>query len=498
MELTEKITTETFAWDNFNDFTTSEEIFNFLNCTDNLCTPGFLLRRQIQIEFPTLVKEAAEKSNTVSYDDLTKSGNKPWPPEMVNKLARLLAKKIFKRYDEKNPLTINVQQWKNFLNDQSICQRESAIKLIFALNMDLPSAKKFLEACGHALFSLRNPFDYACLVCLECGATYAEAEALFSEFQSKRNPVDGNKKISDNDFTRKIKNETAQILGSDKISFDKARLDILKVMLENEDDFCRERKDSGFSIQNLERLRLLLKYLTELYPTVALYLNQRFIPNRQIATRADGTPKVPDHLTTAMVDYQKIPLPEYDELMEYDGPELPERGPEKRSYDNIPFTKNVLIPLRSLSRNLRAILRAMKTPQSAQAVDRNSLLLLTYFLITGWQSANQETKEKLRATLDKDSDRFEEDSPQSDLLGVLSTIFDGLDEIDENSEPRPKIYMSLLHLMLSLFDLSDVYPPFVLDRFILLCLTNSNNLHQGYLMSLVIEDSYQFSNELIN
>ena len=153
-----------------------EEVLNFLNAAEHLCTPGLLLRRQLQEHFPHLVD------------------------------AEALSREKFKRCSVK----ISPEHWKKYLNDEQRCTRDIAIKLAFALKMNESAAEKFLLAHGYAPLSLRNPFDFACAICLKHGFTFEEAESLYKDFcvQCPAPSTESNGKISDNDFTRQIKVET--------------------------------------------------------------------------------------------------------------------------------------------------------------------------------------------------------------------------------------------------------------------------------------------------
>ena len=476
-----------------------EEIFDFINSRENLCTAGFVLRRHLQIHFLELVNEAAQKSNVKKFANLTDSGNVAWPSEQVEALARILSRTKFKKFGDES-LNIEWKQWNNYLSDKTRCQRDTAIKLIFALNMDEITAKKFLFSNGHELLSLRNPFEYACQVCLECGLTYTDAANLFDEFVKRRsdfNETNTAKKFSEDYFTRLIKNETDSVIENDVTSLAEIKEQILAAMLKYWHEFCKDKHDAGYSEQNLIRLRAFLKYLTVLYPEVERFTINDTFKRLPITTNIDGTPKIPAHLTTSMFDMQEIDLPEYSELPDYGGPDLPARGELKRFYDSIPFNRNILIPLRSLSQTLRSILRAAKSPVNAQAVDRDTIIFLTYFFIAGWNSANEDAKENFCEKLEADLDSIKKNDAQESLIIALSELVDVLDAIDEADEPLSKIYVQLINRMLVTFDFNEFYAPFALDRFILICLLSLDELDSEYLIQLVIYESHRLSRNMI-
>ena len=467
----------------------SEKILAFLNDRENLCTSGFLLRRQLQIKNPALVKSASEKSRVDNYADLTECGNVAWSPQLIECLAKILMTTKFPGFGEKL-LDIEKKQWQNYLLDRCRCQRKTAIKLIFALDMDDATAAKFLLANGNDLLSWRNSFDYICKVCLEYGFTYENAEMIFKDFSTCRDDLNHGEPLGTTEnFTRLVKSETAAFDKQDIIFDKETQAHLTTTMLKYKDDFS----ESGYSRQNIQRLQMFLKYLTFLYPTVELFIGQDNLDNTAIERNSDGTPKILRHLVTSMFDAAEIDLPEYAELADYGGPELPPRGTLKRLYDNIPFTKNVLIPLKSLSQTLRAILRAFKHPKNAQAVNRETVLLLTYFFITGWLEAAGDTKQQIQAALENDMSVVAEDSAEENFLFALEDVAFAIDSFNESDDEPLKVYVAMLNRMLTTFDFSNLYAPFVLDRFILLCLLSE----ERYIMNLIISESYRRSKNLL-
>lgn len=501
---------------------TKEEIFKFLNDKKNLCTPGFILRRHIQTYFPGLMKKAKEKSNVYDYADLRESGNISWPESIVNSLSKVLSETNFKGYGQKN-LNIESKQWKKYLNDEIFCNRATAIKLSFALQMndDVTIAKFFLSN-GNELLSMRNPFDYACAYCLACNLTYEDAVEVFDLFESKRDSNDTVEDIQNDpnyNFTEFMKSETISIAADVKMSNEEKKNHLLSLMLEHKNEFTKkvvkknhkENKDderaikyaAGYSLHNMKMLQSFLKYLVVIYPDVYRYTEKYHFFKESIKTDEDGVPKVYEHLTRAMIDKQNIDLPEYSYLDEYDGPKLSERGNMKRFYDNIPFNKNIVVPLKSLSKTLRSILRAVKYPTNAQAVNRDTIMLLTYFFITGYRFASATKKNKIRSILENDKNSIKKETSEDALIFTLDDIINNIDAIDDGEENAITGFVDSINYMMICFDLQVFYSPFVLDRFILMCLLATKVPDEDdedaveYLMQLIIYESYRLSKELI-
>ena len=486
MSITEQTQQELNTWaeqlgeaNKFLATSQSEEIFEFLNRRENLCTPGFLLRRQLLKKFPATVLEAAEGVENIA--DLNVSENIMWSPKLVASLSALLGNMPFKNFGQSS-LYVEKKQWQNFLSDETRCQRKVAVKLIFALEMDDATATKFLLSSGNELFSIRNPFDYACKACLICGLTYEDAEKIFEEFSARRKELEPSAEDSTNNFTQLMKNETELINGNDKMSIEETRAQLTALMLKYANEFRESRQDVGYSKQDMRRLQIFLRYLQEI------------LDELEIKKRADGTPKVLSQLVSAMFDVEELNLPEYTKLPEYGGPNLPERGELKRFYDGIPFNKNVLIPLKSLSKTLRSIMRAIDCPKNAKVVNRDTVLLLTYFFIKGWQLAEPDVIERFNSKLEAEMATVEPESPEEGLLFALEDLAFAVDSIGDSNEPPIKVYITALNRMLSTFEFTDFYAPFVLDRFILMCLLSQEN----HPMNLIIYESYRLSKNLID
>lgn len=501
---------------------TQERIFDFLNARENMCTAEFILRRHIQMHFPKILQRAADKAGLAQsdYADHSESGNVPWPIKLVEKLSTVIAAE---KFDNISDLGLDSRQWKKILLGEAFCNRTSAIKIIFALNMDEATAAKFLIASGKNLFSTRNPFDYICEFCLKGNFTYDTAESMLAEFEtSRKNFLDEsapNQSKEQMEFgTLLLKNETEKILNDDILRPEDKQSQLLKYMLEHEVEFVAkvERKNrraeysSGFSRQNGQNLKIFLSYLTELYPNFLQWkeLNE-FDPiliSKAVQTNADGSPKNPEHLLQAIKDAQEIYLWEAEELEELGLPTGNERDAngkrqlkDKQRYDAIPFNAAILLPLKNLSVTLRSNLRGEQHPDNAEDVDRSTILFLTYFFICGCRApgANlDELAERLDSAIDS-----EEDSRKNTLLYALKAVVNNVESIAYGDNPV-ELYVDSLNELLRCFNCNEFYAPFVIDKFILLCLLTlrqprDDEDYQQYLINAIIEESYRLSKKIL-
>ena len=219
---------------------TYEKVFEFLNNRENLCTPGFILRRHLQIYFPEIIEKAAKSSGVSEYADLTKSGNVKWDSKLVKSLAQILQETNFDLI--KNP-NIEARQWENFLNDFTSCNRETAVKIIFALDLDETTAAKFLIADGKNLLNTRNPSDYLYNFCRKCNFSYDTSLELLKKFEDERNILE-EKNLPPQNFvenaTTLMENETQRISSNDKLKDKEKQRQILETMLKYYAEFVKK------------------------------------------------------------------------------------------------------------------------------------------------------------------------------------------------------------------------------------------------------------------
>lgn len=189
-------------------------IVNALNDKRNLCTPGFLMRRQIQAALPELLEASSEESREV-YADLFVSNNVMWPKAFVECLCSKLEKFVKTKHNQ----IVKASQWKAWLNDEAFpTKRELAVKLSFLLDMDDYTTTKFLLSCGHEPFSTRNPLDCICLFCklLRPKGDWKKVEEILTQYEKNRpeKMVDNHKRPQSSEsigMTRMISNKIPEL-----------------------------------------------------------------------------------------------------------------------------------------------------------------------------------------------------------------------------------------------------------------------------------------------
>lgn len=485
-----------------------KEIIESMNKRELICTAGFLLRQQIQQHFPKIMEEAAKNSKIPLEDcaDLSKAGNVPWDEKFTKALANVLASekacKAFSGYDAKKKI-LEARQWFNYLQDETRPQREMAIKLIFALKMDDATASKFLISADHNLFSVRNPFDYICNFCLTCDPrfTYAEACEMLSEFEKnlpKEIPAAAAAEKDSSNATEEMTNEISNIAKGSNID-PKAKLlaymkkksaeFVRKVPKKNQRDKAEGEREmeypSGFSRSNIEQLEHFTEYLVMLYPQIDSS-GVRTVTDAQGREVIERFSTLND-LVEEMYCTQGIRFKENAKL------NLPSKGAALNAYNKIPLNKDVVLQLKNLSETLRAIMRASTHPANAQDISRGTIMILAYFFITGYLYAENDVAENFSEKLRQDENNAK--GLKKKIIQMLRNVTEQLDEIADSDEPV-KDFKAALNVILTCFHFTNFYPPFVLDRFVMLCLladplsVNLRNKSLPFLMQLVITRNY--------
>ena len=483
----------------------SEELMNDplavvkeLNDPRNICTAGFLMRRQIQICFAGILNCASEETKE-SYTDLTRNNNVPWSEKLLKHLALRLERYTLKEQNE----VVKAAEWFQWLSDKKYPRkRELAVKIAFLLNMDDYTTTKFLLSCGHEPLSVRNPLDCICLFCklLRPQGDWKKVQYLLKKYESNRpqaiNDETVNRTFVGNvGMTRIISNKMPELAAvydlelkaeevEDKfiaymysIDFEFTRR---KILIHKDKETKRVLSDnpsvyfSGYSLQRRKDLLELTRYLVKLYQTYdywAYHEGDRrksaeeklsnFGDNQiPVEILEDGYPDMGD-LAKAFMCAHGWQFAEPGELG------LPSHGSLKSKHDNIPFNREVYLVCKAYERSNRlgAIKRFVEKPDNAAIVERKDILLMAYLFISGYSRKENET---LRNELYEMAEASAESSFSENLRNILGQMEDVVDAWDEYEKIAG--YISCINGFLMMFSFEPLYPPFPLDRFVLYAL----------------------------
>lgn len=483
----------------------SEELMNdpmavvrSLNDARNLCTAGFLMRRQIQASFSELLRDASEETGE-SYEDLTVNNNVPWPEKFLKNLSSRLEKYMLKEQNE----VVKAIEWFQWLSDKKYPRkRELAVKLSFLLNMDDYTTTKFLLACGHEPFSVRNPLDCICLFCkmLRPRGDWTKVKSILKKYEQNRPRYDEEdagkiQSVGNMGMTRMISNQIPELAGISVPESEREDMEdkLIEYMYSVDSEFTRRKnlvkKDkktkkvisdnlsvyySGYSLQRRKDLMELTRYLVKLYPTYDYWAyhkgDRRSDAVGKVSNSGDNQVKVeiaedgyPDmgSLAKAFMCAHGWQFAEPGEIG------LPSHGSLKTKHDNIPFNKEIYLVCKAYERSNRlgAIRRFVEKPDNAAIVERKDILLLAYLFISGY-SRNE--NEDLRDELYEMAEANEEKHFSENLENILGQLEDAVECWDEYEKIEG--YISCINGFLMMFSFDPLYPPFPLDRFVLYAL----------------------------
>mgnify|MGYP004536419401 CR=1 FL=1 len=473
-------------------------IVESLNDSRNLCTAGFLIRRQIQICFTEILDCASKETNEI-YQDLTTNNNVPWPEKFLKSVCSKMERYIFKEQNE----VIKATEWFQWLSDKKYPRkRELAIKISFLLKMDEYTTTKFLLACGHEPFSVRNPLDCICLFCkmLRSQGDWRKVKDILKRYEENRPQIIEEKmsKMKNTGtigMTEVISNKIPELAGSDvpEAKLKNTEDSLIEYMYSIDSEFTRRKilikKDkktkeilsdnlsvyfSGYSLQRRKDLLELTRYLVKLYPTYDYWayhegdrrksadekLSNFGDKQIEVEITKDGYPDMGD-LAKAFMCAHGWQFAEPSELG------LPSHGKLKCRHDNIPFNREVYLVCKAYERSNRlgAIKRFVEKPDNAAIVERKDILLMAYLFISGY-SRNED--ENLRDELYEMAEENEDDNFSENLKNILGQLEDIVNMWGEQEKIAG--YISCINAFLMMFSFETLYPPFPLDRFILYAL----------------------------
>lgn len=95
--------------------------------------------------------------------------------------------------------------------------------------------------------------------------------------------------------------------------------------------------------------------------------------------------------------------------------------------------------------------------------------------------------------LNNDIQNSENSAATAEMLYILEEISDAMEELSRNEEISATTYIDLVNRILTPFEFVGFYAPFVLDRFILICLMSLKYSNDEYFMQMIIAQSYSLS-----
>ncbi len=253
--------------------------YNFKRVSD------LLKETMIKAGIPENTKKLLEGYSTISefYDNLNKDdkdivylSNSSPIDAFINSLFTLLSKQEqecaykHRKYEWARPtisrwfsdgLSIDREEKQKYI---SIRNRDDAIAICFALALDYPSSRDFINKCGHSVFNIRNAEDAVYIYCLLNHRPLSVAKKLISRFDDdlSNSPVPEDKEITHTGNTTLLLSN--QIMGTSDWTTDDSFYD--SFMLPNMASFIsysRTALNEYYRIKNPVYLYALKKLIDE-------------------------------------------------------------------------------------------------------------------------------------------------------------------------------------------------------------------------------------------
>lgn len=416
---------------------TAFELVDFLEDERTLLTPGFVLRRHIQARGLVSGKDCA---------DLSQTGNVPWPREEVYRAAAELSS-ISNR---DHGLAVSTSNWEKYLSDdmnQGI-QRDMIFKLAVITGMGREETMELLRACGQAPYNIKRPLELLCWYC-QCVPgiyTWRGVQDLLRRFQTysadasaraKGRPHPQKEEERPEEGTTKLLSSSVEgILGS-SLPAAEAERELMEVMVKH----CGQLK--GFSRTAQSSLMRLTEYLKALYVPDGRDSLQKLI---SAMFQAQGW------------NFDDVCQSSHGKRYVFRG-EGEEEGMPRREYCVFDRARGDIALFCK-----RYYARACALRRGSEGVDRRDVLLLGYFLITGYQAGTPAERDGFWALT-------EGGAPLDRRMARLRENLEAMAGAEDMKE-KQVLCCRIFNGLFEEFGFLPLYVPAPFDRLILLSLLN--------------------------
>lgn len=434
---------------------TAEEIMGLLTDNATLSTPGFVLRRHIQ---------ASKLIRLEGCADLRKCGNIPWQERAVEQAASELSRLCYRRDGRR--WTVSKENWVRYLTDSGTqgIQRKMIFRLAIAVGMDPRQTVELLLACGQAPYNVRDPLELTCWFYQSFPAVcrwslVQEQIEEWKHFTSKSEKL-GEDPASYNDT---IEGETRQL--------ERQVSHLLRDLEAGQDAREAGQKFLALLTENDSRLKGYSRTARSAY----LHLADALAVLYGAGGGDDLTALISAMYQRQGWNFETLLQTMQDERYIFRGARADEGAAQ---WEECVFDQ-VLGKIAMFAK--RYPVRAQNVRRGKAGVDRHDILFLSYFLITGYLEANEETavqfekyvKNRLDSLLEQKDHRFEAPLSGEAMLdqGVGEVLpYLGRLRRRPNAKQKFDLCRRVLNQLLSVFDFHAVYYPAAFDRFVLLSL----------------------------
>ncbi len=410
---------------------TAKELLDFLMDRSKLSTPGFVLRRHIQVQQGLVSREDCA--------DLGKTGNVPWPQSVISSAAAELSSISYSRHG----LAISKVNWERYLTDnfsQGI-QRKMIFKLAVVTNMGRDETIDLLLSCSQGPYNAREPLELICWFCQRAPGlcTWRKVEKLLEAWEKSAPSDNESHKAQEplEEGVTRLLNRKVDRLISAGLPAEEAERRLLMLMCEHRTEF------TGHSHTAREHWLRLMEYLQALY--------------------VQGEVKTLRELIGTI--YEKQDWSFDDVHQNPSGRRYVFRGELEdgagQQYEEYVFNEDAEMGKIALFCK-QYYARASAIQRGTKDVDRRDVLLLGYLLITGCIEADEDAAERFKALT-------QGGTSMDQCIKLLLEDFVMLRKTTDIKE-KQVLCCWVFNDLLSEFSFRSLYTPAPFDRFFMLSL----------------------------
>ncbi len=411
----------------------ARELLPLLIDPETISTPGFVLRRHIQAQGVVRGLDCA---------DLSRTGNVPWPEAVTQQAAAQLSSLSYRRHR----LAISTVNWYKYLTDAMPkgIQRGMIFKLAVVAGMGREETLELLLACGESPYNVRRPLELLCWFCQGVPGVYTWADIKnllerYEAYAARKAEGEAVRPEPVPDATRLLLGWANELLDPGLPSAPEARQRLLERMAQVRGEL------QGFSRTAQAKYLRLTDYLRALYTPPSPVLSELV---RTMYRQQE-------------LFFDDVRMNSRGKLYTFRGEPADRFGPQREEYvfGGGPGM-NLLGKVAMFCK--RYPLRAGGIANGREAVDRRDILLLGYFLITGYRSAGAAERSAFWALA-------QEDGSMDRRISLIREELDALAREPDIPERQVRCRRVLNELLAEL-NFQAFYVPALFDRWVLFAL----------------------------
>ena len=459
----------------------SEQVLAYLRSRESQHTSDYIIRRHIQNCYPQLL-EAVEKQSGEKYVNLNKNKNVAWEPGFNQALSECLYKQfldvISRCPGNKSSDVIPKKQWLEYLTDHKRLHRKQLFKIALTLGMDVETTQKLLMACGKEPYNLHSVHDVICWYC-----QYKHKNEAYEMFLKLNKEYEDRVKLQDG------KGKEDKVQEEDKEQEKSSKQGITTTIHHLIDESADDQSFLDELVRNSDELTTYSEVLWSEYLRFARYLavlypeyTYSYVESREqdsstkewILIKEEKTVPISfkekkvvvlgQEDTKGRIEVRNIPnmnqllTAMFQDAFWFSGNKV--HGKKEKHIAKV--QKDVGGLIQTFCNNYKE--RCMKIVKKEFSIDRQDVLLFSFFFLSNYLYLSSSKRSSIRAGLDGiGADGTKLDQAIQDVMDIL--------ENDANyREEALETVMKCMNLILRSYGFVEVYLPNPFDRFVVLAL----------------------------